>query len=71
VDQPLSAAQIATIEKRFTETVRREMEQVNLRKYAIQVALDTKAPDVLAAAQQIYDFVSKPMNGITVRVEGI
>jgi len=65
-DQILNAVQVAAVERRVTEATKLLITQMNLRKWAMELVLNTQAeikqqPDVkkcLELAQAVYDFVA-------------
>ena len=61
----MNAAQRAAFQRAIEEQLIKYVKQIDLRKWAMQAALDnipklTPEADLIPVAQAIYDFVSKP-----------
>ena len=62
-DNPLNAQQLAQIRADYSRQVELWVKQAGLRKWAVEQALISGSqPDIVAFAQQIYDFVIQPAN---------
>ncbi len=61
-EQPLNAQQLAQIQANAERQLRQIVEQMNLRKWAVEqvLAKTSNTTELIHAAGEIYDFVVKP-----------
>lgn len=67
--EPLTGAQLTILETRIKDQLLRTVESLQLRKYAMQCALEAKVADPLETAKQVYAFLSEPATEVVIRIE--
>lgn len=66
---PLNAAQVQAITQKIREEVTARITNMEMRKMAVQFALQGKPQDVVAEASAIYKFITEPVTEIVIRIE--